>query len=301
MIVFDHVSKYYTTGNREKSVGIEDVSVHIQPGDFVFLVGPSGAGKSTFIKLILRELQADEGTIYVDGRNVTEMGNREIPALRRSIGIVFQDFRLLPQKTVFENVAFAMEITHSGRRAINRNVPQVLDLVGIADKADNYPDQLSAGEKQRVAIARAIINNPKMLIADEPTGNLDPVTAKDIMVLLNQINRRGTTVVMVTHAKDIVDRMNKRVIAIENGRIVRDDEAGRYGFRKPAGEVSPESASSREPAEEPAEPAPTEPARSEMPSETSVSDEESVSPVTHDTVRIAAVSDGAPEERGRSE
>lgn len=231
MIVFDHVSKYYTTGRAAKNVGVEDISVHIAPGDFVFLVGPSGAGKSTFIKLILRELEADEGSIYVDGKDVTKMSNREIPALRRSIGIVFQDFRLLPKKTVFENVAFAMEITHAGRRAINRNVPQVLDLVGIADKADNYPDQLSAGEKQRVAIARAIINNPKMLIADEPTGNLDPVTAKDIMVLLNQINRRGTTVVMVTHAKDIVDRMNKRVIAIENGHIVRDDEGGKYGYR----------------------------------------------------------------------
>ena len=236
MIVFDHVSKIYTTGNRE-NVGIEDVSVHIRPGEFVFLVGPSGAGKSTFIKLILRELEADEGEIFVDGKNVTEMSNREIPALRRSIGIVFQDFRLLPKKTVFENVAFAMEITHSGRRAIRRNVPQVLDLVGIADKADNYPDQLSAGEKQRVAIARAVINNPKMLIADEPTGNLDPVTAKDIMVLLNQINRRGTTVLMVTHAKDIVDRMNKRVIAIEGGKIVRDAEAARYGFHDAADPV----------------------------------------------------------------
>ncbi len=231
MIVFDHVSKFYTAGNHERKVGLDDVSVHIHPGDFVFLVGPSGAGKSTFIKLILRELEADRGEIFVDGKNVTEMSNREIPALRRSVGIVFQDFRLLPKKTVFENVAFAMEITHAGRRAIRRNVPQVLDLVGIGDKADNYPDQLSAGEKQRVAIARAVINNPKMLIADEPTGNLDPVTAKDIMVLLNQINRRGTTVVMVTHAKDIVDRMNKRVIAIEDGHVVRDDEAGRYAYR----------------------------------------------------------------------
>ena len=221
MIVFDHVSKIYTTGNRE-NVGIEDVSVHIRPGEFVFLVGPSGAGKSTFIKLILRELEADEGEIFVDGKNVTEMSNREIPALRRSIGIVFQDFRLLPKKTVFENVAFAMEITHSGRRAIRRNVPQVLDLVGIADKADNYPDQLSAGEKQRVAIARAVINNPKMLIADEPTGNLDPVTAKDIMVLLNQINRRGTTVLVVTHEHDLVSHFHRRVIVIEDGTVVSD-------------------------------------------------------------------------------
>ena len=226
MIVFDHVTKYYPT-----NVGVEDVTVHIKEGDFVFLVGPSGAGKSTFIKLILRELEADEGRIFVNGQDVTAMSNREIPALRRSIGIVFQDFRLLPKKTVYENVAFAMEIIHAGKRAIRRNVPQVLDLMGIGDKADSYPDQLSAGEKQRVAIARAIINNPQVVIADEPTGNLDPETAKDIMQLLNQINRRGTTVVMVTHAKDIVDRMNKRVIAIENGHIVRDDEAGRYGYR----------------------------------------------------------------------
>ena len=225
MIVFENVTKRYSS-----NIGIEDVSVHIKKGDFVFLVGPSGAGKSTFIKLILRELEADEGSIYVNGEDVTKISNRKIPALRRSIGIVFQDFRLLEKKTVFENVAFAMEITHAGKRSISRNVPQVLELMGIADKANKYPEDLSAGEKQRVAIARAVINNPSMLIADEPTGNLDPETAKDIMRLLDQINRRGTTIVMVTHAKDIVDSMEKRVIAIDSGHIVRDDEGGKYGY-----------------------------------------------------------------------
>ena len=224
MIVFDHVTKSY--GN---NVGISDVSVRIDKGDFVFLVGPSGAGKSTFIKLILKELNADSGTIYVNGTSLNNLANRQIPKLRRSIGIVFQDFRLLPKKTVRENVAFSMEILHTSSRTIRRNVPQVLNLMGISSKMDKYPHELSAGEQQRVAIARAVINNPTVLIADEPTGNLDPDTAWEIMQLLDQINRRGTTIVMVTHAKDIVDRMGKRVIAIEKGKIVRDDRGGAYG------------------------------------------------------------------------
>ena len=219
MINFDHVTKTYRT-----NVGLDDVSVHINKGDFVFLVGPSGAGKSTFIKLILKEINPDSGSIIVDAKEITTLSNREVPELRRKVGTVFQDFRLLPKKTVFENVAFAMEVLHKSKRQIRKQVPQILSLVGIADKAHKYPEELSAGEQQRVAIARAIVNNPTVLIADEPTGNLDPVTAAEIMDLLEQINLRGTTIVMVTHAKDIVDRMKKRVIAIEKGKIIRDRE-----------------------------------------------------------------------------
>ena len=225
MIRFENVTKTYKT-----NVGLDNVSVHIKKGDFVFLVGPSGAGKSTFIKLLLKEIDADEGSILVDGQEVTALSNRKIPQYRRRLGTVFQDFRLLPKKTVFENVAFAMEVIHKSPRQIRKQVPQILSLVGISDKAHKYPEELSAGEQQRVAIARAIVNNPTVLIADEPTGNLDPDTAWEIMDLLKQINLRGTTIVMVTHAKDIVDQMKKRVIAIEDGSIVRD-EAGAYGFR----------------------------------------------------------------------
>ena len=224
MIVFDNVTKYY-----KSNVGLEKVSVHINKGDFVFLVGPSGAGKSTFIKLILKEIDATSGSIKVRGREVTTMSNRQVPILRRNIGIVFQDFRLLPKKSVYENVAFAMEIIHQPKSLIKKYVPQVLSMVGIASKANKYPDELSAGEQQRVAIARAIVNRPRILIADEPTGNLDPDTAWEIMQLLDQINKRGTTILMVTQAKDMVDKMEKRVIAIEKGRIVRD-EFGLYGY-----------------------------------------------------------------------
>ncbi len=224
MIRFDHVTKKYKT-----NIGLDDVSVSIEKGDFVFLVGPSGAGKSTFIKLILKEINADGGDIYVGDFHVNSLSNRTIPKFRRKIGIVFQDFRLLHKKTVYENVAFAMEVLHKPHRLIRKQVPQILSLVGISDKAHKYPDELSAGEQQRVAIARAIVNNPAVLIADEPTGNLDPDTAWEIMDLLDQINLRGTTIVMVTHAKDIVDRMKKRVIAIEKGHIVRD-EKGAYGY-----------------------------------------------------------------------
>ncbi len=224
MIVFDNVTKIYNS-----NVGLKNVSTTIKDGDFVFLVGPSGAGKSTFVKLILKEIDADEGSIKVDGREVTQFSNRDIALHRRNIGMVFQDFRLLPKKTVSENVAFAMEIIHCTKRKIKRQIPQVLDLVGIREKADKYPDELSAGEQQRVAIARAIVNNPKLLIADEPTGNLDPETAWDIMRILEQINLRGTTILMVTHAKDIVDRMQKRVITIRSGEIIRDN-VGVYGY-----------------------------------------------------------------------
>ena len=218
MIEFSNVTKMYN-----HNVGIENVSIKINEGEFVFLVGPSGAGKSTFIKLILKEIEPLKGSIKVKGKEITKMPNREIPELRKNIGMVFQDFRLLPKKTVYENVAFAMEVVHKTKRTIRRHVPEALRLVGISDKADRYPDELSAGEQQRVAIARAIINSPRVLIADEPTGNLDPDTAWEIMMLLDEINRKGTTIVMVTHSKDIVDRMGKRVVVIEDGHIVRDD------------------------------------------------------------------------------
>ncbi len=224
MITFNNVTKRYND-----QVGLENVNINIKKGEFVFIVGPSGAGKSTFISLILKEIDAEEGEIKVGPYTVTSMSGREIPLYRRNVGMVFQDFRLLPKKTIFENVAFAMEVIHKTKRQIKKKVPQVLQLVGIADMMDKYPDQLSAGEQQRVAIARAIINNPAILIADEPTGNLDPETAKDIMSLLEQINMAGTTVVMVTHAKDIVDRMDKRVIAIESGKIV-SDQFGTYDY-----------------------------------------------------------------------
>ena len=198
MITFENVTKRYND-----NIGLENASIQIDDGEFVFLVGPSGAGKSTFIKLILKEINADNRSITVDDREVTTMSSREIPYLRRSIGIVFQDFRLLPKKTVYENVAFALETVHKSKRRIKNRVPPALEMVGIGDKANKYPDELSAREQQRVAIARAIINKPSLLIADEPTGNLDPETAQGIMELLAEINRTGTTIVMVTHAKDI--------------------------------------------------------------------------------------------------
>lgn len=217
MIDFENVTKNYDT-----NIGLEDVTLHIDKGDFVFLVGPSGAGKSTLIKLILKEIDADSGKINVNDTEVTSLSKKGIPQYRRGLGIVFQDFRLLENKTVFENVAFAMEILHHSKDEIRERVPAVLDLMGIGEYEEKYPDELSAGEQQRVSIARAIINKPTVLICDEPTGNLDPETASEIMHLLDLINQTGTTVLMVTHAKDIVDRMKKRVITLENGRITGD-------------------------------------------------------------------------------
>ena len=224
MIEFVNVSKEYKNGVK----ALKDVSLTIDKGEFVFLVGPSGAGKSTLIKLLLKEENPTSGNIHLNNMDITSVKNRKIPYIRRNIGVVFQDFRLLPNKTVYENIAFAMEIIGAHPKEIRRNVPTVLSLVDLSTKAHCYPDELSGGEHQRVAISRAIVNNPPVLIADEPTGNLDPDTAWEIMKVLKDINKRGTTVLMATHAKDIVDVMRRRVIAIESGEIVRDEEKGVY-------------------------------------------------------------------------
>lgn len=224
MIEFRNVSKIYATGVE----AVKDASFYIDKGEFVFLVGSSGSGKSTMIKMLLKEVEPNEGSIMVNGVDITRIRKARVPFLRRSMGIVFQDFRLLPDRTVYENVAYAMRVVEASPRTIRRQVPTMLSLVGLLDKAKAYPDQLSGGEQQRIALARAIVNNPSMLIADEPTGNLDPETAWEIMSLLNDINRRGTTVVVATHAKEIVDKMQKRVIAIDKGEIYSDQQRGVY-------------------------------------------------------------------------
>lgn len=226
MINMINVSMNYPNGTK----ALTDVTVKINKGDFVFLVGPSGAGKSTLTKLIFREEKPIRGQILYNGKNISRLKPGEIPYLRRSIGIVFQDFKLLPNKTVAENVAFALEVIEASKREINKAVPDALNMVGLGQKADAMPSQLSGGEQQRVAIARAIVNNPPLVIADEPTGNLDPETSWEIVRLLSDINKCGTTILMATHAKDIVDTMRKRVIALEKGRIVRDEERGAYGY-----------------------------------------------------------------------
>jgi len=218
------VTKAYPGG----FIALKDINVKISKGEFVFIVGPSGAGKSTFIKLIFREELPTKGQIFFSGKNVTRMRRREVPYLRRRLGIVFQDFRLLPDKTVYENVAFAMEVISAPARSIKKRIPEILDRVGLAHKAKSLPSELSGGEQQRVALARAIVNKPDVLIADEPTGNLDPDTAWGIMSLLDDINKRGTTVVIATHAKDMVDSMKKRVLQLDKGCIVRDEERGVY-------------------------------------------------------------------------
>ena len=224
MIEFKNVNKTYDTGTE----AVHNANFTIEKGEFVFLVGSSGSGKSTLIKLILKEEDPTSGTIVINGKDTTFLKQNRVPYLRRSMGVVFQDFRLLPDKTVYENVAFAMHIVKATPKHIRRQVPMVLALVGLSGKAKVYPNELSGGEQQRVALARALVNNPSMIIADEPTGNLDPDTAWDIMNLLNEINARGTTVVVATHAKDIVDKMKKRVIHIQNGNIIRDDKKGGY-------------------------------------------------------------------------
>ena len=224
MIEFKNVCKKYGTGTE----AVKNASFKIDKGEFAFLVGTSGSGKSTLIKLILKEEEPTSGNIIINGKDTTFLKQSKVPLLRRSMGVVFQDFRLLPDKTVYENVAFAMYIVKATPKHIRRQVPMVLSLVGLSGKAKMYPNELSGGEQQRVALARALVNNPSMIIADEPTGNLDPDTAWDIMNLLNEINMRGTTVVVATHAKDIVDQMKKRVIHINKGVIVKDDKKGGY-------------------------------------------------------------------------
>ncbi|MCL2353614.1 MAG: cell division ATP-binding protein FtsE [Defluviitaleaceae bacterium] len=224
MIKIANATKIYENGSR----GIQDVNLTIEKGEFVFVVGLSGSGKSTLIKILLKELDLSEGEIFINEENITLYGKNQIPYLRRKMGVVFQDFRLLPNKTVYENVAFAMQIADASSREIRRNVPTVLSMVGLQKKSKAYPNQLSGGEQQRCALARAIVNNPPILLCDEPTGNLDPDTAWDIMNLLDEINNRGTTVVMATHAWDIVDAMKKRVISMKNGFVVRDIERGGY-------------------------------------------------------------------------
>ena len=227
MIEFKNVSKTYEdTGVR----ALNDVSFFIDKGEFVFLVGPSGAGKSTLTKLLIKEEEPNSGEITVNGFDLGSLTKNRIPYLRRSIGMVFQDFRLLPNKTVYENVAFAMQVIGASRSEIRRNVPNVLALVGLAHKARMKPGQLSGGEQQRVSLARALVNKPPVIIADEPTGNLDPDTANEIMQLLVEINKRGTTMIVATHAKNFVDEMHRRVLAIENGALVRDEEEGTYGY-----------------------------------------------------------------------
>ena len=224
IIAMDHISKQYSTGVEACC----DVSIRIHKGEFVFVVGKSGSGKSTFIKLLLKELNPTEGRIFVGGRQVTNLKRKQVSLYRRKIGVVFQDFRLLKNKTVFENVAFAQEIIGMTKRDIARNVPIMLEMVGLKGKEKMYPHELSGGEQQRVAIARALINQPTILLADEPTGNLDPKTAWDIMMLLEEVNKMGTTVVVVTHNNDVVDVMQKRVINLEDGVLVRDEKKGGY-------------------------------------------------------------------------
>lgn len=224
MINFYNVSKLYPNGAK----ALNDISLTIQKGEFVFLVGPSGAGKTSLIKIIFREELPTRGQALFNGKNIARLKGREISYLRRKIGMVFQDFRLLPQKSVFENVAFAMEVIGASKKEIRNRVPLVLESVGLLDKKGVLPSELSGGEQQRVCIARAIVNRPAVMIADEPTGNLDPDTAWDLMKLLGEINRTGTTVIMATHAREIVDTMKKRVVAMTDGKVTRDEEGGVY-------------------------------------------------------------------------
>lgn len=228
VITFEHVTKVYEA--QPNKPALNDVSLHIFPGEFVFLVGHSGSGKSTFINLLIRQIKPTQGKIYIADEDLTGMRNWRVPYLRRNIGCVFQDFKLLPNKTVFENVAFALEVIGKSRHVIRTQVPEVLRLVGLQDKLEKRPDQLSGGEQQRVSIARAIVNRPPLLVCDEPTGNLDPQNSRGIMDLLERINRTGTTVLVATHDREMVDNMRRRVIALDRGVLTRDQDRGVYGF-----------------------------------------------------------------------
>jgi cell division transport system ATP-binding protein len=228
VIRFESVSATYPG---QTHAALNDVTVDVEKGEFVFLVGASGSGKSTFLRLVLRETRATEGRVYVAGKEINRLANWKVPALRRKIGTVFQDFRLLPNKTVAENVAFALQVIGKPRSHINHVVPETLELVGLEGKGTRLPDELSGGEQQRVAIARAFVNRPMILIADEPTGNLDPNTSVGIMKLLDRINRTGTTILMATHDAGIVDQMRKRVIELDDGAVIRDQSRGVYGFQ----------------------------------------------------------------------
>lgn len=226
MIRFENISKVYPNGVK----ALDDVSLEIEKGEFVFIVGNSGSGKTTLIKLLMKELDVTSGKIIVDEQDITNVKRSKIPKIRRKMGVVFQDFRLLNKMTIYNNVAFALKITEAPARRIRRSVPMVLSMVGLSKKSDRYPTELSGGEQQRAALARAIINNPKILLCDEPTGNLDPKTTWEIMKLLSDINLRGTTVVVVTHNREVVNAMKKRVITLNNGTIVKDIQKGDYGY-----------------------------------------------------------------------
>ncbi len=224
MILLENVSKTYTSG----IPALNSIDLHIEKGEFVFIVGSSGSGKSTLIKLLLKELEPSAGTIYVNGKYLNKISKRRLPTLRRDIGVIFQDFRLLPDRNVFDNVAFAQKVIEAPNKLIRGKVLSMLSLVGLIDKTNSFPHELSGGEQQRVAIARALVNNPSILLCDEPTGNLDPENSWEIMRLLEEANRRGTTVVVVTHSQDIVKKMRKRVITMDSGNIVEDEEKGGY-------------------------------------------------------------------------
>ncbi|GLI10129.1 MULTISPECIES: cell division ATP-binding protein FtsE [Paenibacillus] len=226
MIEMQDVWKTYPDGSH----ALKGISVKVDQSDFLYVVGPSGAGKSTFMKLIYREERPTKGTIFVNGFNLEKLKQRKIPFVRRNIGVIFQDFRLLPKLTVYENVAFAMEVIEAPKKLIKKRTLEVLELVRLKDKINSLPTQLSGGEQQRVAIARAIVNSPSVIVADEPTGNLDPDTSWGIMKLMEEINFRGTTIIMATHNKEIVNTMRKRVLAIESGKLVRDEVRGDYGY-----------------------------------------------------------------------
>ncbi|WP_425447104.1 cell division ATP-binding protein FtsE [Dethiothermospora halolimnae] len=225
MIEFRNINKIYDN----EVTALSNITLSIDKGEFIFLVGSSGAGKSTLIKILLKETEPTSGKIILDNKDITKVRSRRIPFIRRNIGVIFQDFRLLPKKTVYENVAFAMEIIGASGREMRKKIPMILSMVGLSQKSEKYPRQLSGGEQQRVSIARALINNPSVIIADEPTGNLDPETAWDIMKLLKQINNRGTTILMATHASDIVNTMKRRVIELKGGQVIRDEQRGVYG------------------------------------------------------------------------